>query len=321
MKKLGVIFLGLTVWSNLSIAQVEEAESTGTPTGSGGSPEGTSLHILNGMEDTGGGFNKYSVRPIHESDVMYQKTIIRAMDLREKQNKPMFSQNRWITKLIIEAVKRGDITPYTTDSLQEGGKLTIDEFSKAMSIGGAVPTTMEVQDAIQNKINDGSLDPNTQDTTGTFDKTLAELVAASGAGEFMPRDLYQMEIKEFIIFDKQRSRMYYDIHSVTIKIPADHPDNKKGIELVVASFEYKELLEKAFKDNPNAIWYNPQNDAQHKTLADAFELRLFSSYIIKVSNPSDAMLQDIYGDPERGIMASQWAAFELLEYEHNLWEF
>jgi len=321
MKKLGVIFLGLTVWSNLSLAQPDEAESTDTTPAAGGTTTGGAVHILNGNEDTGGGFNKYSVRPIHESDVMYQKTIIRAMDLREKQNKPMFSQNKWITKLIIEAVKRGDITPYTTDSLQEGGKLTIADFSKAMSIGGAVPTTMDVQDAIQNKINDGSLDPATQDTTGTFNKTLAELVAASGAGEFMPRDLYQMEIKEFIIFDKQRSRMYYDIHSITIKIPADHPDNKKGIEMVVASFEYKELLEKVFKDNPNAIWYNPQNDAQHKTLADAFELRLFSSYIIKVSNPSDAMLQDIYGDPERGIMASQWAAFELLEYEHNLWEF
>jgi gliding motility associated protien GldN len=322
MKKLGVIFLGLTIWSTLSIAQSDEAESTETtPTTGGGAAEGTNVHILNGQEDTGGGFNKYSIRPIHESDVMYQKTIIRAMDLREKQNKPMFSQNRWITKLIIEAVKRGDITPYTTDSLEEGGKLTIDEFSKAMSIGGAVPTTMEVQDAVQNKINDGSLDPTTQDTTGTFDKTLAELIAASGAGEFMPRDLYQMEIKENIIFDKQRSRMYYDIHSVTIKIPADHPDNKKGIEMVVASFSFRDLLEKVFKDNPNAIWYNPQNDAQHKTLADAFELRLFSSYIIKVSNPSDAMLQDIYGDPERGIMASQWAAFELLEYEHNLWEF
>jgi gliding motility associated protien GldN len=322
MKKLGVILLGLTVWSSLSIAQGNEAESTGT-TGETHQSEpevGTKVSILNGQQDNGGGFNKYSVRPIHESDVMYQKTIIRAMDLREKQNKPMFSQNKWITKLIIEAVKRGDITPYTTDSLEEGSKLTIAEFTQAMSIGGAVPSEMEVMDAVQNKINDGTLDV-TKDTTGTYAKTLSELVAASGAGEFMPRDLYQMEIKENIIFDKQRSRMYYDIHCITMKIPADHPDNKKGIEMAIASFSYRDLIEKVFKDNPNAIWYNPQNDAQHKTLADAFELRLFSSYIIKVSNPTDAMLQDIYGDPERGIMASQWAAFELLEYEHNLWEF
>jgi gliding motility associated protien GldN len=326
MKKLSVIFLGLTVWSNLSIAQpnTDEAESTETtpPPVAAEGVAGTNVHILNGQEDTGGGFNKYSIRPIHESDVMYQKTLLRAIDLREKQNKPMFSQNKWITKLIIEAVKRGDITPYASDSLEESGKLTIQQFTEAMSIGGAVPTTMEVQDAIQNKINDGSLDVSgTADTSGTYAKTLNELVQASGAGEFTPRDLYQMEIKENIIFDKQRSRMYYDIHSITMKIPADHPDNKKGIELAIASFSYIDLINKVFKDNPNAIWYNPQNDAQHKTLADAFELRLFSSYIIKVSNPSDAMLQDIYGDPQRGIMASQWAAFELLEFEHNLWEF
>jgi gliding motility associated protien GldN len=320
MKKLCVIFLGLTVWSTLSIAQSDEAESTETTPQTTGTVSGSNAHILNGNEDTGGGFNKYSTRPIHESDVMYQKTLIRAVDLREKQNKPMFSQNRWITKLIIEAVKRGDITPYTTDSLEEGGKLTIEEFTKAMSIGGAVPTDMEVLDAIQNKINDGSLDV-AGDTSGTYAKTLAELIGASGAGEFMPRDLYQMEIKENIIFDKQRSRMYYDIHSITMKIPADHPDNKKGIELAVASFSYRDLVEKVFKDNPNAIWFNPQNDAQHKSLADAFELRLFSSYIIKVSNPKDEMLQDTYGDPQIGIMASQWAAFTLLEYEHNLWEF
>ena len=64
------------------------------------------------------------------------------------------------------------------------------------------------------------------------------------------------------------------------------------------------------------------NDAEHRNLADAFELRLFSSYIAKVSNPDDEWLVDIYGgDPYTGILASEWKAFELLEFEHNLWEF
>ena len=131
-----------------------------------------------------------------------------------------------------------------------------------------------------------------------------------------------MQIKENLVFDKQRSVMYHDILAITMLVPADHPDNIKGIELPIASFSYKELKQKVFTDNPNAIWYNPYNDAEHKSLADAFELRLFSSYIIKVSNPNDDYLVDIYGgDPKVGIMASQWKEFELLEYEHNLWEF
>ena len=139
---------------------------------------------------------------------------------------------------------------------------------------------------------------------------------------FFPKDLYQMQIREDLIFDKQRSRMYYDILAVTMFVPADHPDNIKGIEIPIASFSYKELHDKTFKDNPDAIWFNPFNDAEHRNLADAFELRLFSSYIIKVSNPNDEYLVDTYGgDPKVGIMASQWKAFELLEYEHNLWEF
>jgi hypothetical protein len=77
-----------------------------------------------------------------------------------------------------------------------------------------------------------------------------------------------------------------------------------------------------FRNNPDkAIWFNPQNDAQHKNLADAFELWLFNSYIVKVSNPSDARLDEIYGGQQQGILASQQAAADLIEYEYNLWSF
>ncbi|MFN3403836.1 MAG: gliding motility protein GldN [Cytophagaceae bacterium] len=250
------------------------------------------------------GFNKYSVRPIHESDIMFKKTIIRAVDLREKQNKPMFSKNREITRFLIEAVQRGDIKAYATDSLQEGKTLTIEEFNERMKmpVEGPEYTAEELE----------IMKANGEDVTAM----------QAGANDYLPTDLYQMEIKEDLIFDKQRSRMYYDVHAITVYIPADHPANIKGIQLPLASFEYKELCDKLFKDNPKTIWFNPQNDQQHKNLKDAFELRLFSSYIIKVSNPNDAYLVDIYGgDQQKGIMASQWAAFELLEYEHNLWEF
>lgn len=250
------------------------------------------------------GFNRYSVRPIHKSDIMYRKTLIRALDLREKQNKPLFSRNREITRLLIEAVERGDITPYRNDSIDMGGRLTIDEFKERIKIPSEMGELTEEEKQIALANGDSSL------------------LMASETNYYFPTDLYQMEIREDLIFDKQRSRMYYDITSITMFVPADHPSNIKGIQLVAASFEYKELVEKLFKDNPKAVWFNPENDQQHKNLADAFELRLFGSYIIKVSNPSDAYLVDIYGgDQQKGIMASQWAAFELLEYEHNLWEF
>lgn len=297
MKKLSVILLGLMLSSGLSYGQETPEQTTEqtTPT--------EPTETTGGDPIMKGGFNKYSVRPVHESDIMYKKTIVRAIDLREKQNKPIFSKNKEITKLVIEAVERGDLKPYATDSLEEGRQLTIEEFKENYKIPSdqAELTEEEKQIALSN--GDSSV------------------LTAGGPNYYFPRDLYQMQLKEDLIFDKQRSRMYYDVHAVTILVPSDHPANIKGIELPVASFAYRDLC-KILKDNPNAIWYNPQNDAQHHNIQDAFDLRLFSSYIIKVSNPDDAYLVDIYGgDQTKGIMASQWAAFELLEYEHNLWEF
>ena len=261
------------------------------------------------------GVNKYSTKGIHESDIMYQKYIWRSVDLREKQNQPIFSKSKEITRVIIEAVKEGLVTPYLNDSLEESSIVTKEEFMKAIEIPSMEAEVSEEDLAFMENEDDDWGDEGDEEG-----EDAAPVV--KGADLFFPKDLYQLQIKENLVFDKQRSVMYHDILAITMLVPADHPDNIKGIELPIASFSYKELQEKVFRDNPNAIWYNPYNDAEHKSLADAFELRLFSSYIIKISNPNDDYLVDIYGgEPKTGIMASQWKEFELLEFEHNLWEF
>lgn len=288
MKKLGVILVGLTMSLGVAYSQ-ERVDSVSTST------EGSS------KGDTG--YNPLSVRPVHVSDIMWKKGIVRAMDLREKQNTPLFSKNRELTKLILEAVLKGDITPYTNDSI--ASKLTMDDFNTNLLMPSDVaPMTIEEKQITFAQDGDSSIFKN------------------SDAESYSAKDIYMLQLTEDMLFDKQRSRLYYDILSVTLMISPDHPRNTKGIEVNIASFSYKELVEKVFKDNPKAIWFNVQNDQQHKNLADAFDLRLFSSYIIKVSNPNDARLVDIYdNDQEKGIRASQWAAMEILEYEHNLWEF
>jgi gliding motility associated protien GldN len=208
-----------------------------------------------------------SARPIPESDVMYKKTVWRSIDLREKQNKPMFSSNREITKVIIDAVKRGEIQAYSNDSLTT--PLTVQEFTSKMSR----PTA--------------EAGPVVEEDAGAWDTAIKTPKAAAAPvnNEFFAKELYQMELVEDMIFDKKRSRMYHDIKAITLVIPsALHP---AGIEQPFASFRYSDLA-KVFKNNPEtAIWFNAQNDAQHKNLADAFDLWLFSSYIVKVSNPTD----------------------------------
>jgi hypothetical protein len=48
-----------------------------------------------------------SIRPTPEGDIMFKRTLWRVINLKEKQNKPMFALNHEISRLIIDAVKSG----------------------------------------------------------------------------------------------------------------------------------------------------------------------------------------------------------------------
>jgi len=247
------------------------------------------------------GYDTLSVRPVHSSDIMYKRTVIRAIDLRETQNKALYAKNRELSKYIVEAVKSGALTPYANDSLSR--RMAMSEFLYNLSIPDANPPI------------------DTLDMFNQFGDDWRSQVPPPMNNYYFASDLYQLEIKEEVLFDKQRSRMYNNIVAVTVYIPADHPSNIRGIQTVAASFSYKELCEKVFADNASTNWINEQNEEAHLNFKEAFELRLFSSYIIKVGNAKDAYLSDIYKDQYTGLLASHWAAAELMEYEHNMWEY
>ncbi|WP_187262175.1 type IX secretion system ring subunit PorN/GldN [Pontibacter beigongshangensis] len=248
-----------------------------------------------------------SVRPIPDHDILFKKTVWRKIDLREKQNKPMFSENRQITKIIIDAVKSGELIAYRSDTLAT--PITQEEFVQRMTPSGSQEMTPE-DEIFKTQPDD--------DPWGAVVSNNAEPVAPVSM-EYFPKDLYLLELKEDLIFDKKRSRMYHDIQSISIKVPSTL--SAKGFEEHVASFKMSDLA-RLFKNNPEAaIWYNPRNEAQHKNLAEAFELWLFSSYITKISNPGNQGLGDIYGPGQKSLLAAQEAAEALIEYEYSLWSY
>lgn len=263
-----------------------------------------------GMSQESEGYvNPNSVRGVHSSDIMYKKSILRQLDLREKQNKSLFSRNKEITRIIIDAVKEGKLKIYATDSLDKGRSLTKEEFLENIKIPNqeAEKTAEELEFEKANASNAAS-DPF---ATGTTE-------APTGPAFFEPKDLFLLQITEDFLFDKQRSRAYWDIQAIQIIVPSEL--NQK-VDLPAGTFKYKDLVE-VFKKDPRALWFNPENDQEHRNMADAFDLRLFSSYLVKVSNPDDAYLADIYNTNEKeGLLASYWKANEMMEYEHNLWEF
>ncbi len=271
------------------------------------------------------GYNPNSLRPIHESDQLYKSRVWRRVDLREKQNKPFFSENRQITKVIIDAVMNGTLYPYTNDSL--GTRMSKEQFVENMTIptDDTGPTEDEIamgfgQETQESNWGDAWGDSKGQGAEGT-NSTSSPSTNNAGPLLFTARDVTVLELMEDIIFDKERGRQYYDIQSVTLVLP---PENfpETGLLKLVASFSYKDLV-RVFEENPEtAVWVNPQNDAKHLNLKYAFDLRLFNGRVVKYSNPDDEYIIDMVdGDRRQALLKSLDYEHKLLEREHELWEY
>jgi hypothetical protein len=295
----------------------------------------TTCTWVSAQEKDNKGKNPDSVRPIDESNIMWKQRLWRRMDLNEKQNQPFFSKGNEITKYLMEWVQSGVLQPYKNDSLKT--KITKEDFLKNLvmeNIGNenalsdaekAAGFGNETAGGTTAGADDGWGDPKpkTPATGGTTPPkndgfSNPTPVATDLNNLYYAKQLSILEIREDAIFDKQRSRLYYDIQSITIIIPANM--TTAGFDKNVGSFRYKDL-DKLFRSNPNCVWYNEQNEAQHKNMADAFDLRLFHARLTKKGNSKDDDLDTIYGGSKQGLIQSQQLEYKLMEMEHNLWEY
>ncbi len=274
-------------------------------------------------------YNPNSLNPIALYEQHYKVRVWRNIDLREKQNKGFFAKNGEISKLIIDAVRSGELTDvYKSDSLIS--KMSKEDFLSALVQEQAqtYPTWDPAADYITDDIiayngkNYRALQDNRGATPGADEENWT--VTTSGSGiEYLIADISTAHLMEDIIFDKRRSRLYYDIQGIELIIPG--AKTATTLDISLGWFKYKDL-EKLFRNNiQKAVWFNRQNTAQNKNFGDAFLLRLFHGSIYKVQNPDDETLDDTYrgnGRPyQEGVWAREWTEMMLMEKEHNLWEF
>lgn len=275
-------------------------------------------------------YNPNSIDPIPLYEQHYKVRIWRKIDLAEKQNKGFFSKNGEISKLLVEAIMSGELADvYQNDSLTS--KMSKDEFL----------TNMQQQAAEEMRSWDPKSDFYTDDIVAYNGKNYRALTDSRGknpetstdewsvtqegkALNFLPTDISNLNIVEDEIFDKRRSRKYYDIQAVGLVIPGAK-NVQTGFDKPICWLKYKDV-EKLFRAHPKkAVWFNRQNTAQNKNFADAILLRLFWGPITKVQNPDNESIREIYnanGRPVReAVWASDWEEMKLMEKEHNLWEF
>ena len=260
------------------------------------------------------GYNPLSLRQVHESYLMWKRTLWRRVDLKEKQNKPFFAMNRELSKIIISAVERGVLIPYRSDSVNDANVMSREDF--------LINIQQENLDA-EDDFDDGGFEDDPFAAAFEDDPFATDEEEIETGPIFIPnREFSIFEIKEDLYFDRIHSRIYFDIQSISMYLPGDSFYNLTGVEKPVASFRFIDLYN-LFKSMPKeAIWFNDSNIAQHKNLGDAFLLRLFKGIIVKIANADDVRVSELYAKSRKdGIMASFKVEQDLMEWEANLWEY
>ncbi len=248
-------------------------------------------------------YNPHTIRPVRADDIAFQKTIWVRADLRQKINQPFMAEEGELARLIIDAVKAGVLLPFTNDSLAT--RMNTQAFLERLTVEtpeSDFPEWEEPWDSTE------ETDPW---VTETEEETAPEPI------EYFPKQLYIVELKTNVFFDKKRSRQYHQIEAVTFIIPGElHP---AGIEQPLATFSFKELATNVFADNPRAIAFNADNTAEHWNLTDAFELALMQGTIVQYTNPQGQVIADMYPMGKQALGAAEQYKHRLMEQEHNVW--
>jgi gliding motility associated protien GldN len=271
-----------------------------------------------------GQVNPNSLLNIPKYEQLYKVKVWRNIDLHEKQNKGFFARGNEITKLIIAAVNSGELADiYANDSLVTK-KAKEAFFSDMVSQQGATldpwDPTRDWYQGDRTTINGKNYEALV-DNKGKNPTTSANEWQETNAGKptlYLPDEIYKISLQEDMIFDKRRSRLYYDMLSMEFSAF----DQNTGTFKAIGCFKYKDL-EKVFRNHTkDAIWFNRYNTAENRNYADAFLLRLFHGTIYKVENPNNDTISDIYpGRYKESIWATEWEEMKLMEKEHNLWEY
>lgn len=220
---------------------------------------------------------------IREADVFWRKRIWRVIDAREKMNKTFVYPKRPLIDILLESVMSERVTVF------EDEDYTIVKTAKDVSTIGAGTDTIAEYDEFGNYVGEKVVQ-----------------------NEFDPTTVMRFRIKEDWFFDEETSTMQVRI----IGIAPLFFDEEIGMDIPMFWAYYPDL--RSIMVNEEV--FNPLNDAIFFTWEDLFEMRLFSSYIMKVSNVYDRRIVD-YATGVDALLESDRVEDMLFKTEHDLWSY
>jgi gliding motility associated protien GldN len=276
-------------------------------------------------------YNLNSVERIPYYEQLYRYKVWRVVDLNEKQNQGFKSAQSDIANFLLNSIKSGAINAYD-DSLKNILKPSVILVSQALVAATDNYDPKKRYQTTEATFYNGKNYSSTQnDNIGHLPtEPSSAWWELTGQTDFFTKDnIVAIQIIEDVIFDKRRSRMYYDIQSIGLLAQKSGSTDINPIAFIQYR-DFYDLVEKTahskvMKDRDVVMWRNRYNPSENRTFNDAFKLRLFHGVIEKVENPQDRSIQQIYELNGRTYGESIFARWEeemkMMEKEHNLWEY
>ncbi|RQO72237.1 gliding motility protein GldN [Pedobacter sp. KBW06] len=233
---------------------------------------------------------------VREEDVYYSKRIWREIDLRDTINSVLKAENAKLIDVLMEAITNEELTAYSPKDTVAGKILEDnDSFKIALTAQQALQSMRGV-------------------TEGTPDATTGK-IAEPTLKKLRSDEFQKYRIKEDWILDTKRSIFEPRIVGLA---PMKMVEGNWQPVFWIYYDDARELLTKK-------KLMNPGNDASVLTFDDFFVRRLFSSYIVKETNPGNKNITDMLGltDPKdpRKLYESEKIKKSIADFEQSLWEY
>ncbi|MDG2455784.1 MAG: gliding motility protein GldN [Bacteroidia bacterium] len=234
-------------------------------------------------------------RYIREANVKWSKRIHRIIDVREKQNKVMHWPRNPFYLMIWNAAMDGDVVAYANDSLTS--IKTPEDILKEVSI----ETTVQI--------------PNPENPGDPYD-----LISTTVFETYEPEQIAKYRLMEDWIFDFN----YSDFRARIIAIaPLIRLPTESGVDLGEVPIYWLKMEDLRDKLVQQEV-FNAKNDAARMSFDHWFQMRQFSSYIVKESNMYDldiAQFEEFRDDGVEALLESDRIKNDLFILEHDLWEY
>ena len=249
---------------------------------------------------------------IRESDVMYEKTVWRMLNLREKMNQPLYypttpiGDRKNLTQVLLDILK----DPLPGHQVFAYAPLMQYEFEQPMS----------TEDIFKQIGADTIREP-------VFDSTIMDFTLQVTKVEMPLDEVNRIMIKEKWFFDRRYSTMQVRIIGICpIKVALrEIEDPVTGLTIQTGEVSKLPLFWVYY---PEVRYYlakqevfNPMNDAQRISFDDLLNQRRFSSWIYRISNVQDNRNVSDYAHGMDAMFEAERLKYELFEFEHDLWEY